>query len=352
MRNGFHTVFLYAMVNTVKQFLNLKSFPSRPRPSPPFLPLNANFCGLKFPFRANRFTRGRISALLKIPLSRAEWNPFIKNFTIRFLSISAPLPRQVPIRKKMSALRIVAARLCHSAILTRTIRLRAAPPLRTRKITPPAGNGDAAIFHGKTSISRLGFLLANTPRNSRKFPYPAQTRVNPRKTRRCGMRQRAAAIRRAAELRVRKNTGGIFARPSSEGAYAFGYRLRRPREVAVGVRRAHKADFVRVRRKINAAVGTPPEEFFVGFRGGRHRAGAIPPRLSLKKKREERRLFGRRYLPRQFFEGRFGNTGNFGKFHKGFFGLRNRPAGFGNAGGNAVPLARLREPFHALGGVR
>lgn len=127
MRNGFHTVFLYAMVNTVKQFLNLKSFPSRPRPSPPFLPLNANLCGLEFPFRANRFTRGRISALLKIPLSRAEWNPFRKNFTIRFLSISAPLPRQVPIRKKMSALRIVAARLCHSAILTRTIRLRAAP---------------------------------------------------------------------------------------------------------------------------------------------------------------------------------------------------------------------------------
>ena len=99
------------------------------------------------------------------------------------------------------------------------------------------------------------------------------------------MRQRAAAIRRAAELRVRKNTGGIFARPSSEGAYAFGCRLRRPREAAVGVRRAHKADFVRVRRKINATVETPPEEFFVGFLGGRHRAGAIPPRFSLKKKR-------------------------------------------------------------------
>lgn len=66
------------MVKIVKQFLNLKSFPSRTQPSPPFLPLNANFCGLKFPFRANRFTRGRISALLKIPLSRAEWNPFRK----------------------------------------------------------------------------------------------------------------------------------------------------------------------------------------------------------------------------------------------------------------------------------
>ena len=40
---------------------------------------------------------------------------------------------------------------------------------------------------------------------------------------------------------------------------------------------------IRARRKINAAVETPSEEFFVGFRGGRHRAGAILPRFSLKK---------------------------------------------------------------------
>lgn len=209
MRNGFHTVFLYDMVKIVKQLLNLKSFPSRTQPSPPFLPLNANFCGLKFPFRANRFTRGRISALLKIPLSRAEWNPFIKNFTIRFLSISAPLPRQVPIRKK----NVRFAYCCRAPLpfrnfdsnnttARRTLR-------RTRKITPLAGNGDAAIFHGKTSISRLGFLLANTPRNSRKS-HPAQTRVNPRKTRRRGMLQRAAAIRRAAESKKPKTPTGIF----------------------------------------------------------------------------------------------------------------------------------------------
>ena len=110
----------------------------------------------------------------------------------------------------MSALRIAAARLCHSAILTRTIRLRAAPPLRARKNPLPAGNGYAAIFHGKTSISRLGFLLANAPRNSRKFLYPAQTRANPRKTRRRGMLQRAAAIRRAAESKKPKTPTGIF----------------------------------------------------------------------------------------------------------------------------------------------
>lgn len=210
MRNGFHTVFLYDMVKIVKQLLNLKSFPSRTQPSPPFLPLNANFCGLKFPFRANRFTRGRISALLKIPLSRAEWNPFRKKFynplSIHICASPAPSSNK---KKNVRFAHCCRAPLpfrnfdSNNTTARRTLR-------RTRKITPPAGNGDAAIFHGKTSISRLGFLLANAPRNSRKFPYPAQTRANPRKTRRRGMLQRAAAIRRAAESKKPKTPTGIF----------------------------------------------------------------------------------------------------------------------------------------------
>ncbi len=52
-------------------------------------------------------------------------------------------------------------------------------------------------------------------RNSRQIPHPAQTWANPRKTRRCGMRQRAA------ELRVRKNTGGIFCQSRLGGRVCF-----------------------------------------------------------------------------------------------------------------------------------
>ena len=160
----------------------MKSFPSRTQPSPPFLPLNANFCGLKFPFHANRFTRGRISALLKIPLSRAEWNPFRKNFTIRFLSISAPLPRQVPIRKK----NVRFAHCCRAPLpfrnfdsnnttARRTLR-------RTRKNPLPAGNGDGLFFTAK-----LQFLASDsslpirrvTPENFHTPRRHGRIRANP-----------------------------------------------------------------------------------------------------------------------------------------------------------------------------
>lgn len=158
MRNGFHTVFLYDMVKIVKQLLNLKSFPSRTQPSPPFLPLNANFCGLKFPFRANRFTRGRISALLKIPLSRAEWNPFRKNFTIPpFYFYPCSTRPDFQQKEKMSALRIAAARLCHSAILTRTIRLRAAPFGGLAKSRRSPATGTRLFFTAK-----LQFLASDS----------------------------------------------------------------------------------------------------------------------------------------------------------------------------------------------
>lgn len=124
--------------------------------------------------RRQPYPRAHIRSI-KAPLSRAEWNPFGKFYNPLSISICASPAPSFNKKKKMSALRAAAARLCRAAILTRkTIRTRASPlceRAKTRRRQRELGNFSRQNFNHPPQNLRCQF----TPQ----FPKISAFRAKP-----------------------------------------------------------------------------------------------------------------------------------------------------------------------------